>query len=146
MKVSQSNKLNRAKRFCETNKYRFTEPRERVLSLLLSRHEPLGAYQILKLLSSKQAKIKPPTVYRAIDFWKKNGFIHRIESMNAYIACCEHKHHQNFCIFICNQCNKVSELTLETLSQSITNIIKDKSIVITRSTTELFGSCFECNR
>lgn len=143
--LSRSNITIRAKQFCEANKHRFTEPRERVLSLLVSANEPMGPYQILDALSDGKEKVQPPTVYRAIDFWSRHGFIHRVASMNAYIACCDHQRHENFCIFICNECNKVLELKTRSLHPTVTNAIENHHLTITQSFTEMHGKCSECN-
>jgi Fur family zinc uptake transcriptional regulator len=143
--MSKLNLMRRAKRFCEAGKYRFTEPRERVLSLLASYSEPMGAYQILESLSSRTEKLSPPTVYRAVEFWHEHGFIHRVESMNAYIACCEHNHHENFCIFICNECNTVVELNMQNFAPTIASDINHKHLTVTSSTTEIYGQCNKCN-
>ena len=137
--------ITRALKFCEERKYRFTEPRQRVLSLLADSNQPMGAYQILALLSSSKVKVKPPTVYRAIEFWNKHGFIHRIESMNAYIACCEKKKHQNFCIFICNDCSNVQEMEMSDLPTPMASGITKKHLTVTSTTTEIRGTCGECN-
>ncbi len=135
--------LQRAKQYCDVGKHRFTQPRERVLVVLANVAEPMGAYQILEALSSGKEKINPPTVYRAIDFWAQHGFIHRVQSMNAYIACCEHDHHENFCIFICDNCNEVVELHMESLSPILAEIER-KHLKIARSNTEIHGSCNQC--
>jgi Fur family zinc uptake transcriptional regulator len=144
IKMSQHNAITRAKKFCETHKYRFTEPRRRVLSLLVSENVAMGAYEVLEALSSDKERLSPPTVYRAIDFWNKNGFIHRIESMNAYIACCEHSHHKNFCIFICKLCNTVMELKLPHLPAPITRVLENNDLTMAHSTTEIYGKCSRC--
>ncbi len=137
--------IHRAERFCETHKYRMTEPRARVLSALAKDKQPMGAYQIINLLSSQTEKVSPPTIYRAIEFWHKHGFIHRIESMNAYVACCEHQHHENFCIFICSNCNTTQELNMKCLPGPVTHDIKNRHLTITNSVTEIRGKCSQCS-
>lgn len=136
--------IERAKKFCEAHKFRFTEPREQVLLILANAHQPMGAYQILELLSEHRETINPPTVYRAIDFWLEYGFIHKIQSINAYIACCEHQHHKNFCIAICNNCHKVFELKINNIPLSMINLVKDKEFTATGLTTEIYGICVKC--
>jgi len=140
----KSDLLRRAKHYCEDGKYRFTQPRERVLSLLIQSKAPMGAYQILEYLSSNKEKINPPTVYRAIEFWTQHGFIHRVESMNAYIVCCEHKQHSNLCVFICNECQDALELKMNKLPYPIANDLKNKHMTITGSATEIYGRCGKC--
>ena len=136
--------LKRAQSFCEEGKHRFTEPRKRVLSILLTFKKPMGAYEILNVLSSDTRKINPPTIYRAIEFWHQHGFVHKIESINAYIACCHHKYHKNFCIFICNKCHSAIELELKQLSTLISNIATKENLIISESITEMYGQCQRC--
>ena len=52
---------------------------------------------------------KPPTIYRAIDFWHSHNFIHRIESQNAYFICIENHLHKGSQFMICDECGKVIE-------------------------------------
>lgn len=137
--------LLRAKRYCEAGKHRFTQPRERVLSLLIKSTAPMGAYQILELLSSDKGKINPPTIYRAIEFWAQHGFIHKIQSMNAYMICCEHQRHVNFCIFVCDDCHMVVELEMNRLPKPITADIENKHWTISGSNTEIHGTCNQCS-
>lgn len=136
--------LERAKQYCEAGKHRFTQPRERVITVLSNATEPMGAYQILEKLAEGQGKTSPPTVYRAIEFWMLHGFIHRVQSMNAYIACCEHDHHENFCIFICDNCNDVIEMKMN-LPAPVSADAKKKHLTISSSNTEIHGSCNQCS-
>ena len=135
--------LNRAKKYCEKNKLRFTEPRKNVLSLLAKSNKPFGAYKIKKLLSLGKGKPNPPTIYRSIEFWEKHGFIHRIESLNAYIVCCQNHQHENFCIFICDNCNITKEIHLKKNLLSSNNF-KENGFTIHKYNTELTGKCSKC--
>jgi Fur family transcriptional regulator, zinc uptake regulator len=72
-----------------------------VLSLICQSHKPLGAYDLLEKLQEKQGhRIAPPTIYRALEFLLAQGFIHRISSLNAFIACFhpEQSHYAYFLI------------------------------------------------
>lgn len=137
--------LKRAKTFCATHHYRFTEPRERVLSLLIDAHEAMGAYQIIDALSSDQIKINPPTVYRAIEFWHTHGFIHRVESLNAYMACCGHKHHTHAYLFICDHCHTSVELACDEFPAALATMMQHKQLTMTHSATEIHGTCHQCS-
>ncbi|NEX91149.1 Fur family transcriptional regulator [Caulobacter sp. 17J65-9] len=66
---------------------RLTAPRRRVLELLLGAEGPVKAYDLIGAFGAGGGPAKPPTVYRALDFLERQGFVHRIESLNAYIAC-----------------------------------------------------------
>lgn len=137
--------IKKAKVFCENNSFRLTDPRERVLSLLSKSSTPMTAYQILEALSSAQTKIRPPTVYRAIDFWLTNKFIHRIESLKSYIVCCTNKRHDDFLIFICNACNHILELQPNNLTTKISNELNQNNMIVTSTHAEVRGICDQCS-
>ncbi len=102
---------------CKTNKWRLTEPRLKVLKIISLSNRPIKAYDILKKLGDLIKNPKPPTAYRAIEFWEKHNFIHRIESLNAYAVCNKKHTHNGSQFLICNDCGKVIESDLFDLPQ-----------------------------
>lgn len=74
---------------CEERCVRLTPARQRTLEILLESHVALGAYQVLEKLAASGFGEKPPQVYRALGFLIQQGFVHKIERLNAYIACAE---------------------------------------------------------
>ncbi len=78
--------LNEAEAVCEARGARLTKIRRKVLSLMLEHREPAKAYDLLQRLDGEGAA-KPPTVYRALEFLLEMGLAHKIESLNAYVAC-----------------------------------------------------------
>ena len=75
--------LNAAEARCGAADQRLTAPRRRVLELLLQAGQPVKAYDLIASFAIDGPPAKPPTVYRALDFLEKQGFAHRIESLNA---------------------------------------------------------------
>jgi Fur family zinc uptake transcriptional regulator len=130
-----------AKKYCDERGLRFTPPREHVLHILLRSENPMGAYDILDRLGQYIDNPKPPTAYRAIDFWREHGFIHKIESLNAYISCCaDHKHHDTQFV-VCDDCNLVEEIHSHAPTQQV-NL--PKGFEAKRSFTEIHGVCGKC--
>ena len=83
--------------------------RRQVLEALLSSHRPLGAYEIIDRLQQK-TRPAPITVYRALEFLRDNGLVHRIESRNAFVACVHNHQSGDLVIFlICERCGAVGE-------------------------------------
>ena len=78
--------LAHAERFCAERSQRLTPIRRRVLEVLLENHNPLGAYEIMDRAAASGTRPAPITVYRALDFLRENGLVHRIESRNAFVA------------------------------------------------------------
>lgn len=58
-----------------------------MLELLLGGSGPMKAYDLIAAYGMDGEPAKPPTVYRALEFLERLGFAHRIESLNAYVAC-----------------------------------------------------------
>ena len=131
--------------YCEKNKLRLTAPRAEVLKIIASSKKPLGAYEILEKLNKVFKNPKPPTVYRSIEFLQENNFIHRIESLSAYVACDIDHLHKNSQFMICDDCGNV----IETHQCEIPQYIKDYAIKNTfkpsRWNFEIHGVCAECN-
>ena len=80
-----------------------------ILSILRDCKSPHSAYDLLESLKDIYPKIAPPTVYRALAALVERGQIHRLESLNAYIACQSEAHHQASVLSICEDCGAVEE-------------------------------------
>ena len=134
----------RALDFCIKNKHRYTKPREKVLKIIASSKKPLKAYDVLKQLALVLKDPKPPTAYRAIEFWEKYNFIHRIESLNAYSLCEADHLHQGSQFLICNQCGDVIESHICEIPRIIKKKI-EKNIFSPKSwNLEVKGVCSKC--
>ena len=80
-----------------------------MLKIISSSNKPIKAYDVLKQLAKVLKNPKPPTAYRAIEFWERHNFIHRIESLNAYFVCEAEHLHSGSQFLICNRCGEVTE-------------------------------------
>lgn len=144
--IDKHNVLDKAYQHCKNQGYRFTEPRERILKILVEEKKPLGAYDILQRLSREIENPKPPTVYRAIQFWHQEGFIHCIDSLKSYVACL-HDHHVGQTQFlICNQCDFVKELECMFDFSSVTTAADASDFSILNCTLEIKGLCADCRQ
>ena len=90
---------------------RLTEPRRRVLELLLAARGPVKAYDLISTYGEGGAK--PPTVYRALEFLERMGFVHRLESLNAYVACRRSGEVHAAAFLICECCGATAEIEPE---------------------------------
>lgn len=136
--------LNAAVESCLLEGHRLTPMRKRVLELVWSSHGPVKAYDILDVIRHEKRGAAPPTVYRALDFLQKQGFVHKIESLNAYIGCGAPGHEGTGQLLICRDCGEVAELD----DDEIINLIAAKSLnlgfVISSQTIEVKGRCTRC--
>ena len=102
--------LKAAESRCADAEQRLTPPRRRVLELLLEAGQPVKAYDLIAAFGLDGAPAKPPTVYRALDFLEKQGFAHRIESLNAYVACRQGPDAHAAAFLICDCCGATREV------------------------------------
>ena len=136
--------LSKAETVCQLRGLRLTRLRRRVLELVWSSHEPVKAYEILEHLGTEHKRAAPPTVYRALEFLREEGLVHKIESMNAYIGCGEPGHHGSSQFLICQQCGEVAELDDDEILDVILKKAGKLGFQIDNQTVELKGLCKAC--
>ena len=96
--------MSKAEFICQDKGLRFTEIRKFILRLIWENHKPSKAYDLLDKISKMNYSAEPPTIYRALDFLMDNGFIHKINSLNAYIGCVHPLKHNQCYFIICKNC------------------------------------------
>lgn len=140
-----SHALAEADTLCARAGVRLTELRKRVLELVWQSHKPLGAYDILAVLSEQDGRrAAPPTVYRALDFLLENGLVHRIASLNAFIGCNhpELPHQGQF--LICKRCHTAIELEQPAVAAAIDEAARGVNFSVEAQTVEVVGLCAPC--
>ncbi len=140
-----SHALAEAESICTRQGLRLTALRKRVLELVWQSHKPLGAYDILGVLSEQDGRrAAPPTVYRALDFLLENGLVHRISSLNAFVGCNhpEHAHQGQF--LICRSCHAAIELEQPAISEAIVASAAAVGFAVEGQTVEVLGLCAGC--
>ena len=116
----------------------------KMLGIFGKQPEPISAYALLDELKKTNAKIAPPTVYRALSALVNSGRIHRLESLNAYVVC-QHGDHQNAPILsICDDCGSVEETIALDLVADISSNIGQTGFVAERHVIEVHGTCGSC--
>ncbi|GGX78980.1 transcriptional repressor [Litchfieldella qijiaojingensis] len=136
--------MQQAERQCQQRGVRFTPIRRRVLEMIAANQGGLKAYDLLDQLATEHASARPPTVYRALDFLIEQGLVHRIESLNAYVACPCPEHAHGFQLLICRHCGRVEELHLDDVNAQLTQRARDLGFRVERQTIELLGGCDSC--
>lgn len=130
---------------CKEQGVRLTPLRKQVLELVWQSHKPLGAYELMEMLSgSNQKRIAPPTIYRALDFLLNQGLIHRITSLNAFTGCCASDPHSNSAFFICQNCQIAIEMDQQTLQGAIDNSAHQAGFSVASAALEVVGLCRNC--
>lgn len=133
-----------AETYCTANKLQFTPTRRRVLELLLEGHKALGAYDVLERLAQEGRGSQPPVAYRALDFLVKHGFVHKIEHLNAYIACAYPHEKHSPAFMICRLCGSVAEAPSTPAKGLLGQAAQEAGFCIERTVIEAEGLCPKC--
>lgn len=136
-----STALSAAEAACAERGVQFTPVRRRVLEILLEAHAALGAYDVLERLAAEGLGDKPPVAYRALSFLTDQGFVHRIERLNAFVACALPGSDHDPAFMICRGCGAVAEGEADGVMGSRAAAA---GFVIEQRVVELEGLCPEC--
>ena len=118
--------------------------RESVLEILQDNSEPMSAYDVLHELQKVTGKIAPTTVYRTLSSLQNERAVHRLESLNAYIACNKNCMHNAPIISICDACGEVEESVSDELLANLSDIVQRKGFSAERHVIEVHGKCAPC--
>ncbi len=129
---------------CRKEGLRATELRCRVLEILLESHRALGAYDILDRLRTEGLSSQPPIAYRALDFLQTHGFVHRIERLNAFIACAHPDTPHSPAFLICRDCRTVAEANIDLTDTRLGRQATQAGFLIEQSLAEAIGLCPAC--
>ena len=138
--------LAKAETSCSQRGLRLTAIRRRVLELVWRNHGPVKAYDLLAVLKAEKKGAAPPTVYRALEFLQEEGFVHRIESLNAYVGCGEPGHQSTSQFLICHLCGVVAELDDDEIGKLIVRKASKLGFTSKHQTIEIQGLCNDCSR
>jgi len=122
---------------------RMTRIRRKVLRLLIETPAPAKAYDLLERLDG-EGSAKPPTIYRALDFLQELGLAHKIESLNAYVACGHASHSHSAIFLICETCGRAEELHSETTVPALEAETRAAGFGLSRAVIEARGTCRAC--
>ena len=124
---------------------KLTKNQSLVLDALIIAGQPSGAYTLLDTLRHHGFKA-PLQVYRALDQLIDLGLVHRLESLNAFIACshisCETLGATAF--VICDKCETVQEICDDTVTGFLANLAEKTKMKASKSNIELHGLCNGC--
>jgi Fur family zinc uptake transcriptional regulator len=137
--------LTKAQNVCSARGARLTPARAQVFLLLAEVDGAIGAYDLLEELKKEDPSAKPATIYRALDFLSKQGFVHKIESINAFMMC----HHFGDCdhpvqLLICDSCNSVEENQSGEFDTALKNMAIKSGFTISHQVIEAHGICKQC--
>jgi Fur family zinc uptake transcriptional regulator len=122
-----------------------TRNQKLVFDILERADGPLSAYSILDALRDEGLRA-PPQVYRALEKLLETGLVHRLESLNAFVACA-HPHacaHALTAFAICEKCGAVNEFADAAVEARLAGWAGERGFVPKRTTVEIKGLCAAC--
>jgi Fur family transcriptional regulator, zinc uptake regulator len=124
-----------------------TKNQSLVLAELRSANAPLTAYVLLDRLRDQGFRA-PLQVYRALEKLLEGGIVHRLESINAFMACAHDAHdghHHGLAAFaICETCGQVDEFADHLIDDRLATWTKTKGFRPHKTSVELRGTCAAC--
>ncbi len=129
---------------CRETGLRLTPVRRKVLELLLQQHRALGAYAILDKLREAGFGSQPPVAYRALDFLSEHGFVHKIERLNAFVACAHPGENHSPAFMICRKCDAVAEAQSTPAKGALGDAARAAGFQIEKTVVEAEGVCPDC--
>jgi Fur family zinc uptake transcriptional regulator len=131
------------------NTQNLTKNQSLVMDTLSRSQSPLSAYVILDKLRDNGFRA-PLQVYRALEKLIEFGLVHRLESLNSFVACahtqtdcCTH-HHGTVAFAICNACGNVTEFHDHEIDHRLNDWVKGKKFKAEKTTIEIRGLCEAC--
>lgn len=121
-----------------------------VLETLTRAAGPLSAYAVLDQLRAEGVRA-PLQVYRALEKLQAAGLVHRLESLNAFVACAhcdgDHKGHRHglTAFAICSDCGQVNEFSDEQIEERLNGWANSSGFRAEKTTIEIRGHCAACN-
>ena len=124
---------------------KLTRNQEIVFGALRASDVPLSAYEILDLGDVRDQGLKAPlTIYRALDKLCAQGLVHRIESLNAFVACDRGPHAEPVGFMSCERCKKTVELPVGACEEILRSSAEANGFDLDKITVEISGRCTSC--
>mgnify|MGYP003340393029 CR=1 FL=1 len=143
-----ASRLTEAERLCNERGTLLTPLRREVLKLLLERGGSAKAYDLHDDMRNLHGRVAPMTVYRALDFLMQMQLVHRVDSLNVFIACshddtAQHDHNHDALMLVCTVCDKVVEQSDPEMSHRLSTEL-GKRFGFAAHGIEIKGVCREC--
>ncbi len=123
---------------------RLTAGRRRVLEIVRESAAPMGAYDILSRLNAAGGRHAPSAVYRALDFLVARGLLHRLESLNAWVACRIPGESHSAQFLLCRRCGAADEIDSRRIAAAIRERARSAGFAVESPVVEVAGLCPNC--
>jgi Fur family zinc uptake transcriptional regulator len=138
--------LDKLSRRCAEEGEQLTDLRRLLMEVLLKAGKPLKAYALAEEIALRGRRITPATVYRILDFLVGRGLVHKVNAINAYVACSERgapPAHQPL-LLVCPSCQKTTEINDPDLSSLLFSKLAGLGHSMEGGSVEVRGRCGFC--
>jgi len=132
-----------AVRTCHERGLNLTPIRRRVLEVVGASAVPVSAYAIVHQLSGSKL-LGPPTVYRALEFLEKAGFVRHLALRKAYVRCALTPEAPTSALLLCTDCGSVSEAASREMGEIIGRLAAETGFEPCGRVIEIEGRCAAC--
>lgn len=125
---------------------KLTKNQKLVYDVLSHAAQPKTAYNLLDDLREEGIKA-PLQIYRALDKLIEMGIVHRLDSLNAFVACIHEEHHHGdlSAFSICRECGEVKEFSSREIEDLLDQAARVNGFHVEQKTVELRGLCRNCH-
>jgi Fur family zinc uptake transcriptional regulator len=136
-----------AEAHCAARGLKLTDIRRQVFESLVAAPGAMGAYDLIDALAAHGHKrLAPVSIYRSLDFLMEAGLAHKIESLNAFVACPHLHGPDDMVVFlICDNCGRVEEATSDGVAKALTAVARGKGFQPGGQVLEMRGVCAGCS-
>ncbi len=146
MTIAVDRRLEQAAELCRTRGQSLTPLRRRVFEIMLEADRPLGAYDVLDILARDRGRVAPPTVYRSLDFLLDQGLVHKVLSVNGFVACSQAARPHAAELFICSSCGNAVEVARKVTDRRLDETAEAMGFAIDSVVLEVRGRCRDCRQ
>ena len=124
--------------------YRNLKPKQRMVYDKISQSESAtSAYSLLDQLHGDGFRA-PTQIYRVLNQLLECRLIHRVESLNAYVACRQQHDLGNTAFTVCEKCGTVEELESAGIVERLREDAEKSKFRLKQAVVELKGQCNIC--
>ncbi len=111
---------------------------------MLGSEQPVRAYDLLAKLDATVGAKTPATIYRVLDFLMAHKYVHKIESLNAFVVCLDVDHPHDGQFIICTNCDNVMEIRDAKATQALRRHVESQGFQVREQIIEVRGLCAGC--
>jgi Fur family transcriptional regulator, zinc uptake regulator len=139
--VGIENAVNRIEQLIRKQGLKSSATRRRVLRYLLALKRPIKAYDLMKKFSEDNRAIKAASMYRILRFLSAKGYIHKIETLNAYVINGNPEYRGNEFLAVCTVCGRTREFYDSLVDRRLKQHSEKLGFAVQKQTVEIIGRC-----